>query len=163
MEQEKQKSTYLALLIASLEKKSKVLDQLLILTETQEKYIDKGDIDTDEFDQLFDKKEKQIQELLKLDKGFEQIFEYVKDEITQNKEKYINEIKKLQELITQVTDKNITLQALEQRNRMKLDTLMRTKRSNIKNFKLSSKTAASYYKNMANQHQGQAYFFDRKK
>ncbi|NLK74468.1 MAG: hypothetical protein GX288_04170 [Clostridiales bacterium] len=163
MEQEKQKSTYLALLIASLEKKSKVLDQLLILTETQEKYIDKGDIDTDEFDQLFDKKEKQIQELLKLDKGFEQIFEYVKDEITQNKEKYINETKKLQELITQVTDKNITLQALEQRNRMKLDTLMRTKRSNIKNFKLSSKTAASYYKNMANQHQGQAYFFDRKK
>ena len=163
MEQEKQKSTYLALLIASLEKKSKVLDQLLILTETQEKYIDKGDIDTDEFDQLFDKKEKQIQELLKLDKGFEQIFEYVKDEITQNKEKYINELKKLQELITQVTDKNITLQALEQRNRMKLDTLMRTKRSNIKNFKLSSKTAASYYKNMANQHQGQAYFFDRKK
>ena len=163
MEQEKQKSTYLALLIASLEKKSKVLDQLLILTETQEKYIDKGDIDTDEFDQLFDKKEKQIQELLKLDKGFEQIFEYVKDEITQNKEKYINETKKLQELITQVTDKNITLQALEQRNRMKLDTLMRTKRSNIKNFKLSSKTAASYYKNMANQHQGQAYFFDIKK
>lgn len=163
MEQEKQKSTYLALLIASLEKKSKVLDRLLILTETQEKYIDKGDIDTDEFDQLFDKKEKQIQELLKLDKGFEQIFEYVKDEITQNKEKYINETKKLQELITQVTDKNITLQALEQRNRMKLDTLMRTKRSNIKNFKLSSKTAASYYKNMANQHQGQAYFFDRKK
>jgi Na+/phosphate symporter len=163
MEQEKQKSTYLALLIASLEKKSKALDQLLILTETQEKYIDKGDIDTDEFDQLFDKKEKQIQELLKLDKGFEQIFEYVKDEITQNKEKYINETKKLQELITQVTDKNITLQALEQRNRMKLDTLMRTKRSNIKNFKLSSKTAASYYKNMANQHQGQAYFFDIKK
>ena len=163
MEQEKQKSTYLALLIASLEKKSKVLDQLLILTETQEKYIDKGDIDTDEFDQLFHKKEKQIQELLKLDKGFEQIFEYVKDEITQNKEKYINETKKLQELITQVTDKNITLQALEQRNRMKLDTLMRTKRSNIKNFKLSSKTAASYYKNMANQHQGQAYFFDIKK
>lgn len=163
MEQKEQKSTYLALLIASLEKKSKVLDQLVELTETQEKIIETDGIDTDSFNKIFDQKDSYIQELNSLDKGFEQVYEHVKDEISLNKNKYISEIKKLQDRIADITDKSVKLQAFEQRNQMKFSTLLQTKRSNIKNFKISNKTASSYYKNMSNQHQGQPYFFDSKK
>jgi flagellar biosynthesis/type III secretory pathway chaperone len=162
MGQEKEKETYLALLEDSLIKKSSILDQLIELTNEQEIIIHDESINEERFHYIIDQKEALIEKLLSFDNGFEQIYQHIKDELLKNKGKYQKEIQRLQELIADITDKSIALQAAERRNKAKLDAYLATKRGSIKSFKISNQTATSYYKNMTGQHQGQAYFFDQK-
>jgi len=49
------------------------------------------------------------------------------------------------------------------RNRNKLDSYFSKQKESIKSYKVNSKTASSYYKNMADQHSGESYFYDKKK
>jgi hypothetical protein len=53
---------------------------------------------------------------------------------------------------------------LEQKNKEKFTAAVGKKHREIRDFKISNKTAVSYYQNMANQHhEWQTYFFDKKK
>ncbi len=162
MGQEKEKETYLALLEDSLIKKSSILDQLIELTKEQEVIFREESINEERFHYIIDQKETLIEKLLSLDRGFEQIYQHIKDELLINKGKYQKEIQHLQELIAGITDKSVALQAAERRNKAKLDAYLATKKGEIKSFKIGNQTATSYYKNMAGQHQGEAYFFDKK-
>ncbi|MDF2907668.1 MAG: hypothetical protein K0R34_2989 [Herbinix sp.] len=163
MKQADEKNTYLSLLEDSLIKKSLILDQLVQLSEEQETVMNQETIDEDSFNDLFDKKDHLIQAILKLDDGFEQVFQRVKEELTGHPGSYQKEIVRLSELITEVTDKGVSLQAIELRNKAKLEMYLQRKRKGIKDSKLSMKSANNYYKNMANQNQQQSYFFDKKK
>lgn len=158
-----QKETYIALLEASLIKKSKILDQLILLTKQQEDLISQDTINESLFYQTIDKKEPLIQEILYLDKGFEEVFQRVKEEISVNRSFYHNKIIQLQELIKDITEKGINLQVLEKRNKAKLDAYLQAKRKKIKDFNVNSKSVSSYYNNMANQNKQESYFFDKKK
>lgn len=157
-----QNETYLAVMIATLEKKSVLLEQLIELSQQQELLIKNDQIDEETFDQIIDEKDNRIEMILKLDDGFEKIYQYLKEELKTGQESYQNGIQKLKELITIVTDKGVQLQVIEKQNKSRMDTYFQSKRKEIKNFKLSSQTASSYYKNMADQHQQQSYFFDKK-
>lgn len=158
-----QKKTYLTLLEASLIKKSDILDQLLLLSMEQEKLISEEVLDEVRFYKIIDEKESLIQAILQLDQGFEQIYKRVKEELSVNRGFYQKEIVRLQKLIKDITEKGISIQVLERRNKAKIDFYLQTKRKKIKNFKISSKSVSSYYNNMANQNQHESYFFDKKK
>ena len=98
-----------------------------------------------------------------LDVGFDSVYNRIKDELISNKYKYQPEIQKMQTLITELTELSVKLQVMEERNKVKMQNCMIAQRQKIKQSKVSSQSAASYYKNMANQHQGQSYFLDKKK
>ena len=164
LENQYQKETYLSVLIASLEKKGELLVQLLELSKQQETLIKSDRIDDEAFDKVIDEKDQRIKMILKLDEGFDKIYANIKDELTVNQSRYTKEIQKLKALITEVTDLGVQLQVIEKQNKTRMETYFQTKRKEIKNFKLSSQTATSYYKNMTDQHQQQqTYFFDKKK
>jgi len=146
----------------TLTKKNDILDRLVQITLLQEKYIAITPFDMDKFDQTLSDKELIIEMLNQLDDGFEKVYDHVKDEINSNRIQYKKEILQLQELIKQSTEKSVKLQTLEMRNRNKLETCFSSKKAEIKKFKMNSQTASSYYKNMADQHQGQSYFLDKK-
>lgn len=156
-------NTYVHILINTLTKKNNLLDGLVKITLLQEEYIAATHLDMDQFNQTLTEKESLIEQLSQLDDGFEKVYAHVKDELSTNKLKYQNEILQLKELIKDVTEKSVKLQTAEIRNRVKLDAYFSNRKKEIKSFKMSSQTASSYYKNMANQHQGQAYFLDKKK
>ncbi|MDF2537027.1 MAG: hypothetical protein K0S76_48 [Herbinix sp.] len=162
MEQTNQMETYIVLLEASLVKKRGVLDQLIDLSNQQEAQIN-DDMNDDSFNRIIDEKDNLIKTILQLDEGFEQIYQRIKDEFTINQKNHQSEIKKLQELIKEVIDRGVQLQVTERRNKAKFEAYLQTKRKGIKNVKLNSQTATSYYKNMANQNQQESYFFDKKK
>lgn len=155
--------TYIDVLKDSLEKKVIVLEKLLEKTLSQEKIISTNPFNNEEFDLDYEDKEVLILQLSQLDEGFEQIYDHVKDILSNNKLEHKEDIVQLQNLIRQITDKSTELQAIEIKNKKKLDVIFTNRKKEIKDYKINSQMASSYYKNMADQHQGQSYFYDKKK
>lgn len=156
--------TYLSILIDTLEKKDIILIELLELTKEQNTELSKeSESDVDVLDKFIEQKAVKLKELERLDQGFEMVYEKVRNDFERYKVNIKNEIIKLQQLITIITDKSVKLKALEQENRRKLELFLVQKRNQIKNFKISSKTAANYYKNMSGHMQESTYFLDKKK
>ncbi|BCN32553.1 flagellar protein FliT [Anaeromicropila herbilytica] len=156
--------TYIELLVNSIGTKAKVLDEIILITKEQEKMLSIGsNMDIDKFNDSTEEKGVLIDRLNELNDGFELLYSRVKDEFITNKEQYKAEIITIQDLIKLVTEKSIQIQAMEKRNRSAFEIYMTNQKKEIKDFKISSKTATSYYKNMADQHQGQSYFLDKKK
>lgn len=158
------KQAYIQLLIDTLEKKKKTLAWLMSVTEQQEEIMSTENFDDNLFDQTISIKDEHIKTLTMLDEGFEKVYEGVKEELAAKKDKYATEIKTLQGLISDITDLSVKLQALEKRNRSKLEYVLSQKRKEIKDTRLSSKTVANYYKNIAQQNDIQSsVFYDKKK
>lgn len=155
--------TYINILINTLTKKDDLLDRIIQITLLQEECVDEQTFNMDQFDQIVEEKQPMIEQLNQLDDGFEQVYDHVKEEISNNKDQYKEEILVLQQLIKQVTEKSVNLQAIELRNKNKITMLFSCKKKEIKNFKMSKQTVTNYYKSMPSQHQGQSYFLDKKK
>lgn len=115
-----------------------------------------------QFEELIAKKDGLINQLNQLDDGFEKIYNHIREELLEYKNQYKSEIVIIQELIKQVTEKSMKLLTMEKQNKSKMDLFFLNKKSEIKNFKVSNQSVSNYYKNMANQHQGQSYFLDKK-
>jgi FlgN protein. len=155
-------STYIQILLNSLELKISVLKNLTDITIRQESVLDSVEFDMDAFDSLMDEKQRSIDQLVQLDNGFENVYERVKRELPANRINYQTEIKKMQNLIKLLTELNVNLQAMEERNKAKFEACLKGQRQQIKQKRMSNQTAVNYYKNMADQHQGQSYFLDKK-
>jgi hypothetical protein len=58
----------------------------------------------------------------------------------------------------------VKIQTAEKRNKELFTSFVSGKRKEIRDFKVSNRTAVTYYQNMANQHhEWQSYFVDKKK
>jgi len=159
---ENQNGAYIKILVDTLRKKKEALQFLTELTKEQENILLEDKFSLESFDETVEKKEKIIQNLNQLDDGFEVFYQRV--ELVIQKEKYFEELKTAQKLISEITEMSTRLQAKERQNKEKLSRVLMEQRQEIRNFKTSSETAQKYYSNMANQHRdGQSYFLDRKK
>ena len=156
------KETYIQLLIDSLGKKQEVLNELMQITIRQETIIASEGFEEDEFLKTIDLKEELIINLDEQDRGFEMVYDRVREELNDNRKEYVSQITSLKELVTNVTDLSVKLQALEKRNRSKLEALLVNKRKNIKNSRLSNETVSNYYKNMTSRPESQSYFYYKK-
>lgn len=154
---------YLETLGVSLEQKEKVLQELTALTEQQGRVLTVDPLDMDAFEELLRKKQKQIDQLQKLDAGFEQIYQRVREELQGHPGQYKEVVLGLQAQISRLTDMGVLLEVQERRNKEQLENVLAVSRSRIRNYKVSNQAASQYYKNMANRHQGESYFVDKKK
>ena len=91
------------------------------------------------------------------------MFEKVKDEITENKYKYKEEIEELKEIITMIAGLGTELELKEKANKRKIETFFSLKKKEIKDFNKSKQTADNYQKNMNGQDDNLSFFFDSKK
>lgn len=156
-------NTYVQILINILIKKNNLLDELINSSLLQEEYIALEKPDMNKFESTILEKESLIQQMNELDDGFEKVYDHVKDELNESKVQLKEDIIKLQNLIKDVTDKSMRLQAIEKSNNEKMIAFFSSKKKEIKNFKFSSNTVSNYYKSMTTHHQGQSYFLDKKK
>lgn len=155
--------TYLRMMADILGKKEQILTQLLQLTEEQTGLIKEETFREDAFAQLMDQKEVLIGKVLESDQGFQAIYNRIEKELQTNQETYKEKILELQGLITRVSDLGIRLQALERSNKASMEVLLGERKKGIRQFKVSKKTADSYYKNMIGMQKEQSYFMDRKR
>lgn len=157
-------NTYISVLHGSLRKKLELIKKLLDLTKKQNKILNEETIDIDSFDRLVSEKEVKINEVLEIDRGFQTVFNKISNIIKESPQQYRQQILEMQNFIRVITDIGVEIENLEQKNKEKFNKFLASKRSDIKDFKVSNKTAVSYYKNMSNQHrEWQSYFVDSRK
>ncbi|MGB4660662.1 MAG: hypothetical protein WBI07_15915, partial [Mobilitalea sp.] len=137
LENQAAKQAYIQLMSDALARKIQVLEQLQNLTEQQEKVIAAEPFDEALFLQTISIKEEQIQVLAQLDSGFEKLYDSVKEELTTSKSKYTAAITEMQAQIKKITDLSVILQALEKRNKSKMETMLVFKRKNIKSARVN--------------------------
>lgn len=141
---------YLHVLEESLIKKNTILDQIYSCSEKQEQLLKEEDFSFENFDQIVEEKDGYVEELTKLDDGFETLYNRVSTQLSENRAKYGQEISRMQKLIAGITEKSVGIQALEARNKASLEQMFQRKRDSLKVNRQSSKAAYDYYKNMNN-------------
>lgn len=153
---------YLSILEESLNKKVKILDEIIRLNATQLESVSGEEIDDELFNQTIEEKDKYIKEIEELDKGFETIYEHIKDELAVNRAKYSNEISQLKEMIAKITEKSMEVQLSEKRNEQAVYKKMSEERQKIHQSRTSNKVAADYYKSMNKMSIVDPQFVDKK-
>ena len=139
---------YLNVLKDSLIKKDNNLSKLIEMSEKQAEIVKAEQVDWDEFTNLVDKKGELIDEIMKLDDGFEMLYNRIKDGLEENKNNYKDIIIEIKRLVKNVTEKSADLQTIEYRNKVVIEKAFSTTRKEIKQSKLGQKAAADYYNKM---------------
>lgn len=151
------------ILLRSLEKKNELLDQMISLNSVQEGILKQEEFDMDAFDAAIDRQSACVEELDKLDQGFETVYDRVRDELMRNREQYRSEIARMQEQIQQITDKIVTLNAGNMRNKMLAENQFKKKQQAIGSGVSKNRAAVNYYNNMNNLNYVKPQFYDNKK
>ena len=139
---------YLNVLKDSLIKKESILTTLIDKSEKQADIVKADQVNWDEFTKIVDEKGELIDEIMKLDDGFENLYARIKEGLEGNKESYKDIISEIKTLIKSVTEKSANLQAIEYRNKSIIESAFANTRKEIKQSKLGQKAAADYYNKM---------------
>lgn len=151
------------ILAQSLEKKSQVLDKIIEQGNLQETILKQDKFDMDAFDKSIDEQNRLIEELDKLDRGFESLYDRIREELLAHKEKYSAEIKRMKELIQQITDKVVIVNAAELRNKRMAENQFKKEKIAIQQSVSKSKVARDYYNSMNKLNCVAPQFYDSKK
>lgn len=151
------------ILAQSLEKKSQVLDKIIEQGNLQEAILKQDKFDMDAFDKSIDEQNRLIEELDKLDRGFESLYDRIREELLAHKEKYTVEIKRMKELIQQITDKVVIVNAAELRNKRMAENQFKKEKIAIQQSVSKSKVARDYYNSMNKLNCVAPQFYDSKK
>ena len=154
---------YMSMLIASQEKKLELLEKAIELDREQEEIITGEKPDMGALDANITAKGALIDELDKLDDGFESLYAKVRDEFINNKDAHKEEIQTLQELIRKITEKIAEVEAIEARSKINFESFMKKKRHSIKDNKSSVRAANVYAVNMRRMNKIDSVFVDNKK
>ena len=154
---------YISVLIQSLEKKVKILEQISQKNLEQKEGLENPNLDPEEFDGMVLEKAALIDELEQLDSGFEEVFEKVKEELNANKSFYQEDIKLMQELIRKITNKSVAVQKQEAQNKELMQQKFAAVRKQVKEVRQSQRIVNQYYKNMMKSGYVDSQFLDNKK
>ncbi len=154
---------YVQMMRESLENKVSLLKQI------KEKNKEQGEILQDEnslpeaFEETITAKENLINHITRLDDGFEQLYNRVKESLSLNRNEYSGEIRKMQMLIEEITDLSQTIQAQEQRNRDLAEKRFSTITGKVKEVRKSQQAVNTYYKTMMDRAVVDPQFMDNRK
>ena len=155
--------SYLNILQDSLIKKIDLLEQVEKKSLEQSEMIKGSNVDLELVDANMDEKAALIDEIIKLDNGFESIYEKVREQLISNKEQFKVQIHNLQGLIAKVTEKSTAIQAIEARNKAQMDIVFSTQKREVQNRRNAMSVARDYYQNMNKVKHVSPQFLDHKK
>ena len=153
---------YISTLRDSLQKKDKILDEILRISNYQKELLEVTPLDYEKFDNYVNDKDVCIENLNKLDEGFEILYQRVGDELKENREVYAQEILQMKQLISSITEKSVSIQTLEERNRKAMEPAILQSRRELQKGKRSVSVAQNYYKNMSNIDGNLSKYMDQK-
>ncbi len=157
------KQSYIKIMNESLDKKIRVLDDIIEATKSQESILKAEEIDFEAFDKTIELKEKYIKEIQTLDRGFQSVYDRIKEELQENRQMYTYEIQSMKDKIRLITEKTMDIQSKESRNKESFQGKVSTVRKQAKTAKTANKVASSYYKSMTGLNVVNSQFLDTKK
>lgn len=155
--------TYIAIMIQSLEKKEKVLDRIIELDTIQKNQLEDPELTPDYFDEVVEAKSELIDQLDKLDSGFEKLFERMKEELDGNKEAHKDEIRIMQDHIRSITDKSVQIQSQEARNKDLMMKKFNAIKKQTREVRKGANVVSKYYRTMTKTGYVDPQFMDNKK
>ncbi len=156
-------NNYLSILEESLKKKIVVLERIGEVNQAQADLFKEEGFNAERYDRCVDEKDAYIKELAELDEGFDALYEKIRQELMGNKEKYTAQIKRLQDLISEITDRSVSIQAQESRNKAIVEKYFTDQRKGLGKDRKTSKAAYGYYQNMSKTGVVAPQFMDTKK
>ena len=138
------------------------MESILLASEKQREIVSADNIDWEAFDRSIDAKGLLIENLGKLDDGFQNVYDRVKEELADNKDKYKDEIVAMQDLIRKVTELGTQVETLELRNKALIEKRFAEEHKQIKQSKIGSKVAMEYYQKMNKLNVVEPQLMDRK-
>lgn len=154
---------YITIMLDSLHKKIAVLDNISEENERQRILIMQDEMELEDLEPTLEKKQEYIDQLNKLDEGFQVIYDRVKEELQEHPEKYKEEVQEMKELIRQITGKSMVVQTEEERNKQAIQECFSKFKKGIRQAKTTQKAAVNYYNNMNKLSHIEAQFLDQKK
>ena len=152
----------LVVLSESLDMKLKLLEDIQDYNEKQRAVFDSGEPNIDDFDSAIDEKDALIERMMKLDDGFEALYKEIAEELKENRMKYADMIKEIQDKITRVLELSASVQVQESRNKKLIEDYFIKQRQGIRQNRVSSKAAYDYYRNMTGMNLQTPGFLDSK-
>lgn len=156
-------NSYLSILEDSLKKKLVILEQIEEVSNAQSALLKEETFDLKRFDAMVDEKDGFIKQLETLDDGFETLYDNVREELLRDRSKYEQQIRRMQELISQITDKSVSIQAKESRNKAAVEHYFAKEKQSIGQGRKTAKAVYGYYQNMSNTNVPASRFLDQKK
>lgn len=154
---------YINIMVESLGKKRDILDHIIELNRQQKLLLQDPNLLPDDFEKNMDFKANQVEQLELLDHGFEELFGRVRDTLHENRSQYADEIRKMQALIKEITEKTNTIQTQEARNRDDAARKFAEVREQVKGVRNSQKVVKQYYQAMMKQQTYSPQVIDNKK
>lgn len=139
----------LTILSESLDRKLEVLQKIQEYNKRQEEIFSAQNVDISQFDAAVEEKQRLIDEVVRLDDGFEILYEKLAKELEGNRQRYAAQIRELQAKVTKVTDLSVSVQAQEARNKKLIENYFAGERTKIGQRRKSAKSAFDYYKSMS--------------
>ena len=143
---------YIQIMIESLTKKSELLDRIIRKNEAQHDCVagkEYEEVDWDAFNLIVAEKQTAIDRIVKMDEGFQSLYDRVKEQLNEGKDKYADKIKEIQRLITKVTEQGVKITTGEERNRKIIEKVFGKRKDEIKRTRNSMKVANSYAQTMS--------------
>ncbi|SFU66270.1 flagellar export chaperone FlgN [Butyrivibrio sp. M55] len=156
-------SSSMDMLEESLIKKIDIMSKIEEENERQKEILsDPDNVDETAFDNTVDKKGELIDKLISLDDGFQTLFDRVKEEVNANKDEFADQIRRMQDLIRDITARSASIEAAEHRNKRLAERYFDTARQKMNSSKQSSAVAFNYYRTMNNFKEIPPQFLDKK-
>ncbi len=150
-------------LVESLEKKSRILDEIMKENEAQERLFKQEQLDMEALDVSSDRMGELAEKLELLDEGFESVYDRIREELMENKQAYRVEIKRMQELIAVITEKIVSINAARMRNKIQAEQQFKKNRQQIGSASSQMKASKNYYNHMNSLNYVAPQFYDSKK
>lgn len=154
---------YLDMLQDSLKKKLEILDGIMRHQREESDMLKMGSMDMETFDQNINEKVALAESIDSLDDGFEQVYDRIREEMINNREKYAVQIKAMQNMIADISEKNVLIQAEENRIKIEVDNYAKRESAALRQRRDNGKAARSYYNNMKKLNYVDSQFMDKKK
>lgn len=142
---------YVEIMLESLKKKAVILDRIIRKNEAQTECLtDKSfdNVDWDRFNIIVTEKEAEIERINEMDEGFQALYDRVGEQLGNSKDKFKDEIKEMQNLITELESKSVTIRVGEDKNRAMIEKILSGRKTEIRKARTSLKVATNYYKTM---------------
>ena len=139
---------YIDALKRSLKKKVSILSEIDLQNRRQRELLEGEHSSADDFEQTMNEKARLIEELDKLDEGFDEVFSKVKEALENNKALYKDDIAVMQEYIRIIMDKSTLVQTQEKVNKELFEKKASSVKAERKTLATNMKVADLYQQNM---------------
>ena len=147
----------------SLKKKLDILNRIMRYQKEESDMLQSESMQMEAFDKSIHEKVVLAESIDSLDDGFEQVYDRIREEMIRNKERYAGSIRAMQNMIAEISEKNILIQAEENRLRLEVDNFAKRESALLRQKRDNGKAARSYFNNMKKLNYVGSQFMDKKK